>query len=129
MAAEDDLVWMQAEARGVACQILDVLKNAMEPMTARHIGEMAGLDRTVAYRFLCSLRSGGLAREAGDKWQLDVGALDMRFAYWNGLLFPSQANLMCGENAVPSCGARERTHARQLGSRDTMGQDPEREGQ
>jgi IclR family transcriptional regulator, acetate operon repressor len=74
-----------------AFQILEVLKNSTQPMTARHIGEVAGLDRTVTYRLLCSLRSGELAREVGGKWRLDVGALDLGFAYLNDLPFASVA--------------------------------------
>lgn len=74
-----------------ACQVLDVLKNASRPMTARHIGEVAGLDRTVTYRLLCSLKAGQLACDVGGEWHLDVGALDLGFAYLNRLSFPSVA--------------------------------------
>jgi DNA-binding IclR family transcriptional regulator len=87
--AEERRAVVQSVTR--ACQILDVLKNAGWPMTARHISQAAGLDRTVTYRLLCSLRAGQLAREVDGKWQLDLGALDLGFSYLNGLPFASVA--------------------------------------
>lgn len=79
---------VQSVARAGA--VLDAL-SSKAPMTAREVGDAAGIDRTVAYRLLRTLEGEHLVEARGAGWHLGAGALKLGMAYLDGLPFASIA--------------------------------------